>query len=278
MEEVHSSGGMKIRRAGYSQHLNRVSSAISITLYTFNNYNHKWLCRLLAESDLSLFTGFAQPTELLLPLPFNWFWGGGVCWFNLPPSFTVGSEPGLLILRGTLGGETGPAELLPGFIPNFSLSFLFFLQITSSPGWVNGRESSCWLSSRPLLPPNLVSLWAIWFLALASSPAWSAPRVFGFCSGLGSGSISFISLCLLFWPTGICLEDAPGVVLAAGPAKEIEFLASRKSVSGNSIFKMSKKRSCTFLASDLTCNGSEISEIEVKEHGGSWVWAWRDDQ
>jgi len=48
-----------------------------------------------------------------------------------------------------------------------------------------------------------------------------------------------------------CLGDGEAVV-ENGPEKESAFLASRKSVSGNPFFKISKKRSCTFLASDLT--------------------------
>lgn len=49
-----------------------------------------------------------------------------------------------------------------------------------------------------------------------------------------------------------CLGDGV-VVVEIGLENESEFLASRKSVSGNAIFNISKKRSCTFLASDLTC-------------------------
>lgn len=187
--------------------------------------SYKWLGLLFPASVLNLFTGFAQPRVPLPPL-FNgwgvwWDWG----WSNLV-SFEI--KPGLellLVVRTTLGGDTGPTGPFPAFIVDFSLSFLFFLQITSSPGWVKNR-------------------------VLLSSLLEMATPGRGFWGGLGLGSTSFISFCRLPWP----LKDGAEVEVDNELENVRAFRASRKSVSGNAIFKISKKRSCTFLASDLTCS------------------------
>jgi hypothetical protein len=78
------------------------------------------------------------------------------------------------------------------------------------------------------------------------------PRCIGLWVVLLSGSTLFIDLFLLLRPRAACFADGAETEVDDGPEKDRAFLASRKSVSGNAIFKISKKRSCTFLASVLT--------------------------
>jgi len=210
-----------------------------------------WLGLLFPESVLSLFTGFAQATGP--PDPFG-CWDGWPahpcawepCWDNLA-SLVTEDGPGVLMLDG----EAGPVL---GFTTDFSLSFLLFLHTTSSPGCASREESSC-CCSLVLLPPPLPvldSLCGKWTLILLFSLLEADPRCSDLCKAYDSVSISFISLCLLLWPTATCLGDVT-VLAVAWLEKESALLASRKSVSGNAIFKISKKRSWTFLASVLTC-------------------------
>lgn len=215
-------------------------------LHKFNSQkSHKWLGRRLPASLLIFLTGFAHPTEPPLLFP---------CWgdraphpISLPPDI----GPGLLIPRPMPVGDKGPAAPFPDLPPNFSLSFLFFLQITRSPGWVKWRASSGWPSSRLL--PSLDSLWGMEFLILVLSTVWMGTRVCGFWKGPLSESMSFTNFWRLLGPAVSCREDGPMAGVETGAVKDMELLDSRKSISENATPMISKKRSWTFLASDLTC-------------------------
>lgn len=94
----------------------------------------------------------------------------------------------------------------------------------------------------PLPYPDLDSFGGTRTLILLFSPLEADPRCSCLCEGCESGSTSFTSLCLLPWPTATCLGDDTMVGAEVGPVKESALFASWKSVSGNAIFNISKKR------------------------------------
>ena len=227
--------------------------------------NHKILGLLFPASVLDLFTGWAQLTftapPLLLPLACWVHWFAQTCcccWVDARVSLGVDAVPGLLMPRPMLGGETGPDDPDLVMTPGFSRSFLLFLQVTNSPGWA----SCCpWSRVLPLaLFPNLDSFMGKWDRVLGSSLGVTVPRHDCLGDGLMSRSTSFISLCFL--PCEAAAVDLRALEVevdaAVGPEKDIAFLISWKSTSGKDNFSMSKNRSCTFLASHLTCTKRSV--------------------
>lgn len=152
-------------------------------------------------------------------------------------------------IRPRLDGDARPNLCLTA---DFSLSFLFFLQMTRSPGCVSNCEHSGVCSFQPP-ETNLDSFWCLEEVDLVvPSPSTGVTPWGKALSGKDMVSNLLVGVCCL-----ILLEEAGfgDFVITAplGLEKVTAFLASRKSESGKAIFMISKNRPWSFSASHFTC-------------------------